>query len=117
MTTISWGGSNFSPQPDSYRAPDEFKGSSSRMANGDLRVDEIAEKAKITMTWTGLTYAQLAAIRVIYDAKARTPNTLVLFDGRSYSVMAVQNSWPEGETENASSTALWYPLTLIFDEV
>lgn len=117
MTTISWGGSNFSPQPDNYRITDQFIGSASRMADGALRVDQIAEKARVILAFSGLTYAQLAAIRVIYDAKATTANTLALFDGRSYSVIGIQGGWQEGETENASSTALWYSLTITLDEV
>ena len=117
MTTISWGGSNFSPQPDDYQITDQFLGSAARMADGALRVDQIAEKARVVLKWSGLTYAQLAAIRVIYDAKATTANTLALFDGRSYSVIGIQGGWQEANTENASSTALWYSLTITVDEV
>lgn len=117
MTVMTWGGTAFNPQPDDYRVTGQFLGSSVRMADGTLRVDRVAEKARIVLRWTGLTYAQLQGLRSLYDSKAQVESALVLFDGRTYTVLAAANGWQESEVVPASATQLWYSLTLTFDEV
>jgi hypothetical protein len=117
VMTVTWGGTVFNPQPDDYRITGQFIGSAARMADGTLRVDYVAEKARITLRWTGLSYSQLQALRSLYEAKAASEQTLVLFDGRTYTVIAAPGGWQEQETIPASATALWYGVTLTFDEV
>lgn len=113
---MSWGGSNLAPQPDSFEAPGLFIGSEAVMADASTHVAIIGEKRRITMSWTWLTYSQLAALRAIYDAKASAANTLVLYDGRSYSVIGIQNGWQEGETENGAGAILYYSLKIVVRE-
>lgn len=113
---ITWGGVAFNPQPNHYRVESEVIGSSARMADGTLRADVVAEKARIVMEWQGLTFAQLQALRSLYESKAFSEQTLVLFDGRSYTVMAL-DGWHEANTIVASATALWYGVEITFSEV
>lgn len=117
--SMTWGGSSITPLPDNegIEAPGEFGGSSSRMADFSLRVDVIGEKRKIPMEWTGLSKAELDAIRVIYDAKASTANTLAYPDGRSWSVIAIHHGWGEGKVWYDDHDVARYPLKLVAEEV
>ena len=117
--SMTWGGTAISPLPDNegLAAPDEFFGSAARMADASLRVDYIAEKRKIPLKWSGLTYAQLTSLRAVYDAKGSTSNTLALPDGRSFSVIAVHNGWREGDIWYDHAETAYYPLTITLDEV
>lgn len=118
VTTIAWGGTNLpTVGEDGYKVEDQFFGTSSRTANGTLRMDYIAEKAKITMEWKGLTSSERTTLRSAYDAKGSTSNTLTLPDGQSFSVLAVQNSWKEIDIyHDERINAFRYDITIIFDE-
>lgn len=117
--SMTWGGSAITPLPDNegLEAAGHFIGSAARMADGSLRVDKIAEKRKIEMHWTGLLYAELAAIRVIYDAKASASNALAYPDTRSWNVIGIHGGWREGKVWEDSAGVLRYELTLAVEEV
>ncbi len=117
--SMTWGGTAISPLPDNegIKAPAHFIGSAARMADASLRVDKIGEKRRIEMRWTGMTYAELAAIRVIYDAKASASNALVYPDSRSWNVIGIHGGWQEGEVWEDAAGVLRYELTLVVEEV
>ena len=117
--SMTWGGTAVTPLPDNEGivAPGEFIGSAARMANAALRVDVIGEKRALTLDWTGLSYAELAGLRVIYDAKASAANTLAHPDGRSWSVIGIHNGWQEGKVWYDAADVARYPLTLVLEEV
>lgn len=117
--SMTWGGTAISPLPDNegILPPGKFIGSAARMANAALRVDVIGEKREIELDWSGLSYAELAGLRSLYDTKASAANTLAHPDGRSWSVIGIHNGWQEGKAWWDHADVARYPLKIVLEEV
>lgn len=62
-------------------------GSQQRMLDGTLRTQLLAQKAAITLKWSGLTAVQKAAIVAAYAANKTTATALQVSDGRTWNVI------------------------------
>ncbi len=119
MTSIMWGTTAL-PLPD--RDGIEIEAgpivAARRMLSGTLRVDVTALKARVRVRWSGLTAAQRATLRSLYEAEVAggSAATLALPDGQSLTILAVANSWRETHFYDLSDRC-WYTVTLEFTEV
>lgn len=110
------------PYPDSgpggIEEVEEFVGGWGRKATGKLRMSVIAQKWKISVTWSGLSAAELATLRAAYEALATTPAKLVLPDGTTHNevLAAMSNFAKKHEYTNDGRTA-GYRLTLVYFQV
>ncbi len=92
--TISLGGVTL-PLPESYDPKYELIAAQERMANGALAVDFVAEKAMITVVWTGLSLLQRNSLRNLIVTWRLATKQLILPDGRYYDVALAGAIWTE----------------------
>lgn len=116
MSTMTWGGSSLPlPAEDGIDINDQFIGHFRRLLDGTMVAQRLAEKATIDLRWHGLTEAEHDSLRTIYDTKYLTSSALVMPNGDSYSVYAI-NGWRSAPWHDGTDTAHW-TVSIRFEEV
>jgi len=89
-------------------------GGGRRMLDGTLRVDLATTKARVVITWGGLTKAQRDALKALFDAG--TVGDLVLPDGQTITnAIATHNGWQETQVYDVKNNPT-YEVTMTFEE-
>lgn len=116
MAIMTWGETNLPlPDPEGIEVEDRAIAAGRRMASGVLRADYTAVKARITVHWPMLTWAERGVLSTRYNAG--DAQGLVLPDGQTFtSVIAILDSWREQQWYDPSATA-HYDVTITFEEV
>lgn len=104
------------PDKDGIDEVPDFIGSRRRMLSGKTRIDSIAEKRIITVTWPYLFESERAALKTAYDACAGIASVLTLPDGLSATVLAKHNGWKPRRKFDVTDVPR-YTVTLTFEEV
>lgn len=107
------------PNPDSngILVNDAFIGSSRRTLRGAFRASKVAEKAQISIRWSGMTAAQKLVLRTAFDSFAAIACLLTLPDARDFTVVAAPGGWQEQLYYLEDGTLETHDVSLTFFEV
>jgi hypothetical protein len=113
--SLTWGGSAMPlPAKEGIEIEDAPIVAARRMLSGTLRVDVIAVKAKIDLSWAGLSSAQRGMLKTQFDLGASA--SLTLPDSQAATVVPVMRSWRESLRYDVRGTA-FYNVQIGFEEV
>ena len=98
--TTSWGGTSL-PDPTAISLVDELVGSQYITADGALNTDSIATRTRYSLTWSGITAAEMATIQS--KATTNSSASLVMPVYGTVTVIPVRNSFRSDTVGGASA--------------
>lgn len=117
--TFTAGGTSL-PMPrqnDPYKMEYIPFGSASRALSGALRVQFIASRWKIDITWEGLTKTERDSLFTVYNTYLSASGTWIFPDGKTLTGMVAMGSWSESQWHQINSGNIYYDISFTVEEV